>query len=315
MTNPKTIALESLYSDRFIVRKRELTKTNLRHWRNIPLFSVVEISVVAACNRRCSFCPVSDSYYKELSLKGVMKKSLYDKLLDDLCSINYSGMILFSGESEPLLHKRLHEWIETTKKRLPDSTIEVNTNGDLLTLDSLTKLFKSGLDAISISMYDGPHQIASFETLRKKAMLSTSQVLLRRRYLDGGNLGMVMSNRGGLIDIEEFQQSAEIDAEFPLKKNCYYPFYYLVLDVSGNITMCSHDWGKKYVCGNILQSDIFSIWTNERMTEARQKLSSCNRNLSSCENCNAEGELIGKQHFSAWLSIEKRVPKGTKADT
>jgi radical SAM protein with 4Fe4S-binding SPASM domain len=305
MSNPKTIALGSIYSDRFIVRKRELVQNNLRYWRNTPLFSIVEISVIAACNRRCSFCPVSDSYYKKLSLKGVMKKSLYEKLLDDLCSINYSGMILFSGEGEPLLHKRLHEWIKTTKMRLPNSIIEVNTNGDLLNLDNLTKLFKSGLDAISISMYDGPHQIASFETLRKKAMLSPDQVFLRRRYLENGDLGMVMSNRGGIIEIDKFQQNVEQVSDYPLKKNCYYPFYYMVLDMNGNITMCSHDWGKKFVCGNILQSDIFSIWTNERMAEARQKLSSCNRNLSSCEKCNVVGELIGKESFSAWLNIEK----------
>lgn len=289
--------------DQFTQRKGKIVKKSLSHWKGRPLFSVIEISPVAACNRRCTFCPVSEDYYKKHGLRGVMKKSLYEKLIGDLASIEYAGMILFSGECEPLLHKRLADWIGTTKQRLPNVTIEVNTNGDLLNLDELNSLFASGLDTISISMYDGPHQVDHFESLRKNAMLSKKQILLRRRYEVDGDYGMVMSNRGGLINNDDYTSTSEEEVDFPIKKNCYYPFYYLVADGSGNVTMCSHDWGKKYVCGNFSETHIFDIWVNDRLKEARKKLSNCDRSLPSCDRCNAMGDLIGAESFYAWQSI------------
>ena len=102
-------------------RKNAIAASRLRLRNGVPIFSILEISVVAACNRRCLFCPVSSGdYYKNLGLSGVMKQPVYEKLLDDLTDIDYSGMILFSGESEPLLHKRLNNLILSTKNKLPN---------------------------------------------------------------------------------------------------------------------------------------------------------------------------------------------------
>ena len=77
-------------------RKNRIAANRLSLRDGVPLFSIIEISAVAACNRRCSFCPVSSGdYYKNLGLTGIIKNDLYDKLLADLSDINYSGMILF----------------------------------------------------------------------------------------------------------------------------------------------------------------------------------------------------------------------------
>ena len=65
-------------------RKNAIAAARLATRNGIPIFSILEISVVAACNRRCPFCPVSDDYYKKLGLSGVMKLPLYEKLLNDL---------------------------------------------------------------------------------------------------------------------------------------------------------------------------------------------------------------------------------------
>jgi organic radical activating enzyme len=206
-------------------RKNAIAAARLTTKTGIPVFSIVEISVVAACNRRCSFCPVSDDYYKKVGLSGVMKQSLYEKLLEDLKSIDYSGMILFSGESEPLLHKRLDRLISRTKQMLPNTQIEVNSNGDLLTTLKLKSLFSAGLDTLSISMYDGPQQIAEFSLLREEAGLKPSQVLLRRRYFEDGNYGINMTNRGGLVDSDAFQvvsnsEPTKAKLKFPISQEC-----------------------------------------------------------------------------------------------
>jgi MoaA/NifB/PqqE/SkfB family radical SAM enzyme len=235
-----------------------------------------------------------------------MKQSLYEKLLLDLKSIDYSGMILFSGESEPLLHKRLDRLISRTKQILPDTQIEVNSNGDLLTAKKLKLLFSAGLDTLSISMYDGPQQIAEFSSLREEVGLKPSQVLLRRRYFEDGNYGINMTNRGGLVDSDAFRATpnskptgAKLD--FPINQECYYPFYMLTVDVGANVTICSHDWAKRYVVGNFAQDHIFEIWTGKRFDTARRNLAKCDRSLPSCRECNAIGDLIGKDSFSEWV--------------
>jgi len=298
--------LSSPIIDSTTKRKNAIAAARLRTRQGVPIFSIVEISVVAACNRRCPFCPVSDDYYKELGLSGVMKLPLYEKLLNDLHSIDYSGMILFSGESEPLLHKRLDRLISRTKTILPNCQIEVNTNGDLLNSNKLRKLFDCGLDAISISMYDGPHQIDEFSALRAEADLTDRQVILRRRYYKDGNYGINMTNRGGLVDSDAFstqQPSAPQNPQrFPINQECYYPFYMLTVDVGANVTICSHDWAKKYVVGNFADTHIFDIWVGDRFDIARRSLASCDRSLPSCRDCNAIGDLIGKESYDSWLN-------------
>ena len=287
-------------------RKNAIAAARLTTKTGVPVFSIVEISVVAACNRRCSFCPVSDNYYKKVGLSGVMKQSLYEKLLEDLKSIDYSGMILFSGESEPLLHKRLDRLISRTKQILPNTQIEVNSNGDLLTATKLESLFSAGLDTLSISMYDGPQQIVEFSRLCKEADLKPSQVLLRRRYFEDGNYGINMTNRGGLVDSDAFRvapnsKSTEAKLKFPISQECYYPFYMLTVDVGANVTICSHDWAKRYVVGNFARDHIFKIWTDTRFDTARRNLAKCDRSLPSCRECNAIGDLIGKDSFLKWV--------------
>ncbi len=287
-------------------RKNAIAAARLTTKTGVPVFSIVEISVVAACNRRCSFCPVSDDYYKKVGLSGVMKRSLYEKLLQDLKSIDYSGMILFSGESEPLLHKRLDRLISRTKQMLPNTQIEVNSNGDLLTTTKLKSLFSAGLDTLSISMYDGPQQIVEFSRLRDEADLQPSQVLLRRRYFEDGNYGINMTNRGGLVDSDAFRvapnsESTKAKLTFPISQECYYPFYMLTVDVGANVTICSHDWAKRYVVGNFARDHIFKIWTDTHFDTARRNLAKCDRSLPSCRECNAIGDLIGKDSFIKWV--------------
>jgi len=300
--------MESKIIDSTTKRKNRIAATRLHLRKGVPVFSIIEISVVAACNRRCPFCPVSSgNYYKNLGLSGVMKEGLYQKLLKDLADIDYSGMILFSGESEPLLHKKLNHLIRETKKALPRCRIEVNTNGDLLAPNKLQKLFESGLDTLSISLYDGPEQIEKFDEMRDSVGVSPKKILLRRRYFAEGNFGINMTNRGGLVDSNSFRDAADSSpssaVDFPRRQVCFYPFYMLTVDVGGNVTICSHDWAKNYIVGNFATDHIFNIWTGTRFEIARKKLAAADRSLPSCQNCDALGDLIGRESFDEWTSL------------
>ena len=293
---------ESRYIDPSTTRKDKLVKQNLHYHRGIPLFSIVEYDIIAACNRSCSFCPVSDKdFYRDHGLKGRLSIADFEKVLLDLREIEYKGKVLFSGCSEPLLHKQIENMIALAKETLPEMRVEIISNGDLVTVEKLVGLFEAGLDTISISLYDGPHQLSHFELIRSTADLDGSQVMLRRRYYEDGNYGLTVSNRGGLVDSNQYRDEREqAIVELPLRKVCHYPFYMIKLDISGDMVMCSHDWSKRFVVGNVKDCSIWELWNKEELNQIKLSLSNKNRNMPPCDNCDVHGDIIGQESFVAW---------------
>ena len=70
---------------------------------------------------------------------------------------------MYSGFNEPLLNKQAYKQIASTRKYLPDSKIELITNGDVLNEKRLIQLFEAGLSTLLISVYDGPEDMVKFE--------------------------------------------------------------------------------------------------------------------------------------------------------
>ena len=66
---------------------------------------------------------------------------------------------------------------------MPSARIEIITNGDVLNLKRLKKLYDSGLDRMQVSLYDGEHQNNKFIEMGKKLNLTEDQYVLRARYL------------------------------------------------------------------------------------------------------------------------------------
>ena len=64
--------------------------------------------------------------------------------MKELEELAYDGIIAFSGFSEPLFHKDIYELISLAHKSCTKSRIELYTNGDLLNVDKLVKLFDAG---------------------------------------------------------------------------------------------------------------------------------------------------------------------------
>ena len=65
--------------------------------------------------------------------------------------------------------------------------------------------------------------------------------------------------------------------------------------------MCSHDWAKKYILGNVSKEKIKDIWFDKKYMFARKKLLNADRNFNPCNKCDVSGELIGSKHSDEWL--------------
>ena len=215
-----------------------------------------------------------------------------------MSDLKYSGIVVYSGFNEPLLNKNIYKNISQTRSYLPNAKIELITNGDVLNEKRILKLFESGLSTLLISVYDGPDDMVKFQNMCENLRLEKEQYVIRNRYLPPEqNFGITMSNRGGLMENAEHSVPS---LKHSLKTPCYYPSYTFFIDYNGDVLMCSHDWGKKNILGNLNEDKIIDVWLSDNAMKSRKNLSKGDREFSPCNVCDAGGTLIGKNHVEAW---------------
>lgn len=293
------------FLDKNIKRKTEIVSNTLHYVKNskIPLPSLVEISDSGTCNRSCIFCPRSDpDWISKFDKKEFIKTELHEKICKELSEHNYKGIIVYSGFNEPMLNKKCYENIARTRRYLPEAKIELITNGDVLSLKNITKLFEAGLSTLLISVYDGPEDMKKFKKMCKDARLESYQYVIRNRYLPPEkDFGITISNRGGLMEkaghsIKSLKKS--------MNAPCYYPSYTFFIDYNGDVLMCSHDWGKKNILGNLNKNTFMEIWLSENAKKSRFNLANSDRGFSPCDVCDVKGSLIGESHAKAWQNLK-----------
>ncbi len=292
------------FIDPNIKRKSEIVQNSLQYIKDtkIPLFSLIEISDSGTCNRSCSFCPRSDpDWINEFDKKEFIAQELHESIVTQLGVLDYQGILVYSGFNEPMLNKQIFENISQSRKYLPNAKIELITNGDVLNKNRVIKLFEAGLSTLLISVYDGPEDMIKFEKMCKDAKLEKSQYVIRKRYLPPEkNFGITMSNRSGLMRNAKHSVKPLLE---PSKSPCNYPSYTFFVDYNGDVLMCSHDWGKKNILGNLNNNTILDIWLSENAKKSRKNLYKADRNFEPCNVCDAGGNLIGNKHVEAWKKI------------
>ena len=290
------IARKNNFQDAHLARAGTLTDGS-------PVFSEVEFNITGLCNRLCVFCPRVDPQVFP-NVNEHMSLDLYRKILTDLKDINYTGRVGISGFSEPLLHPRLMDFLRASKEILPECWLEIVSNGDRVTAKAMQNFVNAGLNTLHISMYDGPEQIDHFETMIQEAGLPSGVVILRKRYLppeDG--YGINLTNRAGMVSVKEAGVATLLA---PMKHPCYYTHYRMMIDYTGEVLLCPHDWGKKLIAGNLNQEHICDIWTGPILTSIRKRLGNAERGFPPCNKCDVLGTRQGGDHFKAWQQFYSR---------
>ena len=110
----------------------------------------VVIETSSYCNRTCVFCPNTTGLRQHTQNMPV---AVYDRILDDLSSIAFSGSVLFHLYNEPLADDHIYPYLEKARDRLPKARLGLNTNGDYLDAGVLARLAGAGLRQLTVSIY------------------------------------------------------------------------------------------------------------------------------------------------------------------
>lgn len=266
-------------------KRYEKVKSSWCFCNNLVGLAAIELNVTELCSRHCAFCPRFDrNVYKNQNLHMTIETII--SLAEKCESERYEGDISIAGFGEPMLHPNLPEIVRSLRRHLKNQ-ISLITNGDFLTKDSLNDLVSAGLSKIVVSCYDGPDAKEKFESL-----LSTTEIDYHVKELWGNFDKIVKKNdfnsRTGLVPIHTKT----------IGKQCYLPFYKLMIDWNGEVILCSNDWLRKESdIGNINNTSLKSIWFGDKLKSIRTNLRAGNRCGDACKYCNVNGTLIGKDSF------------------
>ncbi len=157
-------------------------ENDLNHVRlHRPVTHLVKVYVepTVCCNLDCRTC-IRNVWNEEL---GTMNDATFTALLDQLKTIEPRPSIFFGGLGEPLLHPHTLDWIARAKAI--GCTVEMISNGTLLTEENARALVTNGLDNLWISI-DGA-RAESFADVRMGAQLPlVIENVMRLRHLRKG---------------------------------------------------------------------------------------------------------------------------------
>ncbi len=239
----------------------------------VDKIKIVELNITELCNRKCWFCPRSDSTVYANQNKHMSVETYHD-IERSLKESEYTGKICISGFSEPLMCKTFFEGLDILS---PNYEIILITNNDLLTIDKLKKIDNYNISEFRIDLYDGEHQYDKLVKMLEDSEYKSNNLIIKKVY---SQAQLDFYNRGGT---SKFESSVGIDANRP----CHIPFYKAMIDWNGNYLLCHSDWHRvsdisksqlnvrDVTLVQYLNSDVYKAFTKKMNTTKRNDLHPC----------------------------------------
>ena len=274
----------------------------------IPLTSPYSITVfpIHACNFKCRYCMALPLEARQNTCtETLMSMEIYKKFVDELAELGGTKAFHFAGYGEPLLHPNIVEMVCYAKEKHVANTVDIVTNGVLLTEKMIHGLVDAGLDRIRISLqgldaatYEKMSSLKiDFEKFlrtlhylydhrgRMKVYLKIIDVELEGHseeefinmfgpYADEIAVEHLVPIMSGIDYEKEFQQenfdSTMGGAALQEAEVCRQAFYFLQLNPDGDILPCCMS-EKPIVAGSILRQHLREIWNGPVMQTFRKK--------------------------------------------
>jgi len=125
-----------------------------------------------------------------------MDWSLFEKIATEAASAPLLSTVVFSLHNEPLIDRRIFDWVKYLKSINPNKYCVVATNGELLDRFSSTDIMRSNLDELVISL--NAHSREMYETINMgvsydKVMENVSHLLSNQALRQKARLSYVLT--------------------------------------------------------------------------------------------------------------------------
>jgi hypothetical protein len=263
----------------------------------------VEVETSRFCNRRCSWCPNGPSGARRV--QELMQWTLFDKIVTELGSLNYSGFFAFHNFNEPLANPRLFEEIARLRQAIPEAKPAIYTNGDLLNSGGLHRMLGLGVAYVRVTRY--PHRATvapRYDALHRflgQAGIAEEYEWRFESVRQG--LAAIWEDRSAGVKVEVIRPSIVTyndrggtaivpHADSLRTAPCLMTTTSASIDFRGALKMCCNvipdtaDDHEQYVVGNVSESTLTELWTGARMDDWRARHSVADWQKSpACRTC------------------------------
>lgn len=238
------------------------------------LFNHIEIETINRCNGYCDFCPVS--VHHDTRQYKIMDNNLFEKIVNQLAEINYSGKIALFSNNEPFLDPDIIDKHKYTRDKLPQARMHLFTNGTLLNIEKFSNIMKY-LDELIIDNYQQdlklikPCKEIEDYCEQHPELKSKVTIVLRKPH-------EILSTRGGDAP------NREKVCMYP-KAKCVLPFKQMIIRPDGKVSLCCNDPLGKNTLGDASKNSLLDIWNNDRFKMVRQCLYNGREHWNHCQYC------------------------------
>ena len=254
---------------------------------------ILQVETTNICNAKCFFCP-----HEKFQEFGTMIDELWQKIITEASQLPNLKTLIPMLTGEPFCDKKIIDRIRFAREKLPTVSIELYTNGSLLTFEILQQLQTIPGFALSISLNglnpetrdrvmklkDWQHVVRMAKYTEQIKLASRVTMVAYPEIHPEEIQGFVKA--GGMV----IQYQSWAGQQYPHKRtrwtSCVRALSYMTIRYDGSVCLCCFDPFAKVNFGDLNKQTIEEIWNSDRHQEyiARHKEGKGNV-LTLCEAC------------------------------
>ncbi|MFA5423978.1 MAG: radical SAM/SPASM domain-containing protein [Phycisphaerae bacterium] len=264
----------------------------------------------SACNFKCKFC--MNDHIKD---KQVMDFALYRSIIDSLDEFKSPiKTVRLYGFGEPLVNPKFAEMVAYAKRSPKVLSVDTTTNASLLNPRLNEEIIGSRIDRINISVEGVNSQQYMDFTGRQINFVEFVQNIEHLYSIRGDTVIFIKINGDRMTELDkkffytifgdicdgldiEYTMSCWYGLDIPKNEVigvygqpresvnvCPYIFYSLMIQPSGEVSVCFLDWDKRMVIGDVRERSIKAVWDSDELKNFRIDMLNGVKN-SICANC------------------------------
>lgn len=280
----------------YILRKK-LFERYIEFFNNCEVIEqpcLISIETINRCNSTCDFCPANRNAECRPYMK--MDDDLFNKIIGELHSWNYSGYLNLYVNNEPLIDKQIEEKYAYAKKMLPNAKMLLYTNGTLITIERFKKL-ATVVDKMIINNYSENLTLHNnirevYEYAKNSEEYKNKDITIQVRYIHE-----ILTNRAGSAPNKKTKRKQH--------KICIMPYTDITIYPNGVCGLCCSDVLEKTNLGDVSKSSIIEIWNNLSYRKAREAIGADRETWPFCNGCDFVDAGIRNQFMKNKLNQRK----------